>query len=310
MDYSFQRYLLAKQTVDDRALNKDVIDALRLHLPPEPVSVIDVGAGIGTMLKRLVAWDILCSGEYVLVDEQDENIRFAREWIPQWAAESGMSVGRIGPDQLHLGDQTHDIRIRLVCADVFDFVQKKERPADLLIANALLDLLPMPESILALLSLTDGLAWLTINFDGMSTLQPVVDCTLDAQIEQLYHASMDTRSTGGDSQTGRKLFEQLRAVSATILSAGASDWVVHARDGTYPADEKYFLQYILHFFETSLKDCHQIDANAFENWLAGRRAQIECGELVYIAHQMDFLVRPSASLRAAHTRSAGGAHEE
>jgi hypothetical protein len=27
MDYSFQRYLLSKQTVDDRALNKDVLDA-------------------------------------------------------------------------------------------------------------------------------------------------------------------------------------------------------------------------------------------------------------------------------------------
>ena len=28
-------------------------------------------------------------------------------------------------------------------------------------------------------------------------------------------------------------------------------------------------------------------------WLAARRAQIARGELVYIAHQMDFLVKPS-----------------
>jgi hypothetical protein len=202
-----------------------------------------------------------------------------------------MSVGRIGSDQLHLGDQTRDIRIRLVAADVFDFIQSNRNPADVLIANAFLDLLPLPESLAGLLSLTKSLAWLTINFDGMSALQPIIDHELDAQIEQLYHASMDNRSTGGDSQTGRKLFEHLRSVNAEILAAGASDWVVYANDGNYRADENYFLQFILHFLESSLKDCKEIDVALLRRWLATRREQIECGELVYIAHQMDFLVR-------------------
>lgn len=291
MDYSFQRYLLAKQTVDDRALNKDVFNALRIHLPPVPVSVIEIGAGVGTMLKRLVEWDVLCAGEYVLVDEQDENVRFAREWIPQWAMEAGLSVERLERNQLRIGDQRRDIRIHLECADVFDFIQKNEGSADMLIANAFLDLLPMPESLERLLTLTHGLAWLTINFDGMSTLQPVIDRALDTQIERLYHATMDTRATGGASQTGRKLFEHLRHGGVEILSAGASDWVVYAQDGTYQADEKYFLKFILHFFESSLKDCPEINARAFKHWLAKRHEQIECGELIYIAHQMDFLVK-------------------
>lgn len=295
MDYSFQRYLLAKQTVDDRALNKDVVNALRIHLPPEPVSIIEVGAGVGTMLKRLVEWNVFCTGEYVVVDEQDENIRFAREWIPQWAAEAGASVERIKRDQFRVYDQRRDIRIRLKCADVFDFIQRNESSADILIANAFLDLLPMPESLERLLTLTHGLAWLTINFDGMSTLQPVIDRALDTQIECLYHASMDTRSTGGDSQTGRRLFEHLRCRDLEILSAGASDWVVYAQNGNYQADEKYFLQFILRFFENSLTGCQEVDASAFKRWLAKRHEQIECGELVYIAHQMDFLVRSQLS---------------
>jgi hypothetical protein len=291
MDYSFPRYLLSKQTVDDRALNKDVINALRVQIPRERVSIIEVGAGIGTMLKRLVEWNLICAGEYVLVDEQAENVTYAREWIPQWAAERGMSVGRIGQDQLHVFDQTHDIRIHMECTDVFDFIQGNERPADILIAHAFLDLLPMPESLEKLFSLTRGLAWLTINFDGVSSLEPAVDPMLDEKIERLYHASMDARPTGGDSRMGRKLFEYLRCVQAEILAAGASDWVVYAKDGTYPADEKYFLQFILHFFESALKDCSELDAGAFERWLADRHGQIEHGELVYIAHQMDFLVR-------------------
>ncbi len=172
MDYSFPRYLLSKQTVDDRALNKDVVNALRVHLPPEAVSVIEVGAGIGTMLKRLVVWNLLHSGEYVLVDSMQENISYAWEWIPSWASEAGLSVERTGQDQLHLCDRTRDIHIRFECSDVFDFTSKNKTPADVLIAHAFLDLLPMPESLNKLLSLTNGLAWLTINFDGMSSLRP------------------------------------------------------------------------------------------------------------------------------------------
>jgi hypothetical protein len=277
--------------VDDRALNKDVVNALRIQIPREPVAVIEVGAGIGTMLKRLIEWNILCAGEYVLVDEQAENISYAREWIPQWTAERGMSVGRIGQDQLHVFDQTHDLRIRFKCADVFDFIQQNQRPAELLIAHAFLDLLPMPGSLEKLFSLTNGFAWLTINFDGLSSLEPALEPLLDEKIERLYHASMDTRSIGGDSRMGRKLFEYLRCINADILAAGASDWVVYANHGTYPADEKYFLRFILHFFESSLKDCEELDAAAFDRWLEKRHQQIEAGELVYIAHQMDFLVR-------------------
>ncbi|HET9912831.1 MAG TPA: hypothetical protein VFQ13_13125 [Anaerolineales bacterium] len=290
MDYSFSRYLLSKQTVDNRALNKDVVNALRANFPPEPVTIIEVGAGIGTMLKRLIGWNLLCTGEYVLVDEMLENIKYAREWIPQWAAETGLNVERLGPDRLHICDQTLDIRISLERADVFDFVQRNEKPADLLIAHAFLDLLPMPESLEKLLWLTKGLAWLTINFDGLSTFQPEIDRALDKKIERLYHATMDRRSSGGDSHTGRKLFEHLRSVDAQILAAGASDWVVYATNGAYPADEKYFLHFILSFFESSLNAHIELDTVTLKNWLAERRAQIERGELVYIAHQMDFLV--------------------
>lgn len=291
MDYSFPRYLFAKQTVDDRALNKDVLQALRMHLPAAPFSVIEVGAGIGTMLKRLVGWDIFCRGEYVIVDAMQENIDHAREWIPRWAAESGWSVESSGPDQLRVCDRDRDIRVRFVCADVFAFIGRDPSPADLLVAHAFLDLLPMPYSLGKLMSLTKDLAWLTINFDGVSSLLPTIHPVLDEKIERLYHETMDARSTGGDSRMGRKLFGHLRSVGAGILAAGASDWVVYARDGKYPADEKYFLQFILHFFETSLQSCPELEEGTLKQWLAMRHEQIECGELVYIAHQMDFLVR-------------------
>ncbi len=295
MKYSFPHYLLSKQTVDDRALNKDVLRALQTNLPQEPLRIIEVGAGIGTMLARLERWDIIHKAEYVLVDEMAENIAYARAWIPQWATESSLSVEGSG-DSLRVFDPAREVRIRLVQADVFEFIQKNEQPADLLIAHAFLDLLPMPESLTRLLTLTKSLAWLTINFDGATTLEPTVGASLDEQIERLYHETMDARPTGGDSRAGRHLFGHLRQAGADILAAGASDWVVHGANGTYPADEKYFLHFILHFFEESLTGHADLDAGAFANWLAARRAQVERGELVYIAHQMDFLVKRNGEI--------------
>jgi len=276
--------------VDDRALNKDVLAALRSQLPDDPIRIVEVGAGIGTMLKRLVNWNMIKHAEYILVDEMAENIKYASAWIKDWAEETGLSVER-SDSNIKLRDHARDIGITLRHADVFDFIQQNKEPADLLVAHAFLDLLPMPASLPKLLSLTKNLAWLTINFDGVTSLEPTVDLVLDEKIERLYHQTMDTRSTGGDSKSGRHLFRHLHSVGAEILEAGSSGWVVYARNGMYPNDEAYFLQFILHFFEESLAGHPQLNANEFSDWLAKRREQVANGELVYIAHQMDFLTR-------------------
>ena len=291
MEYSFPQYLLSKQSVDDRALNKDVLNALKSNLPQQPLRIIEVGAGIGTMLRRLIRWGVVRQCEYVLVDEMVENVGYASEWSEAWADEAGLKAERSGENQVRVYDETRNVHIHLERADVFDFIQRNREPADLLIAHAFMDLLPMPESLPKLLSLTKGLAWLTINFDGVTTFEPIIDSALDELIERLYHQTMDTRLTGGDSKSGRNLFGQIKSTGAKILEAGASDWVVYAKDGRYREDERYFLKFILHFLETSLTGHAEMDEKAFINWMKKRRAQIERGELVYIAHQLDFLVK-------------------
>lgn len=303
MDYSFPHYLLSKQSVDDRALNKDVLSALKVNLPGKPIRIIEVGAGIGTMLRRLVRWDVIQRAEYVMVDEMAENIEYASEWVKVWAEHAGLGAERSGEDQMRIFDQTRDVQIQFERADVFDFIQKNNGPADLLIAHAFLDLLPMPESLIKLSSLTKGLAWLTVNFDGVTTFEPTIDAALDERIERLYHETMDRRATGGDSQSGRHLFGHLRGAGAEIAAAGASDWVVHARDGKYQEDEAYFLHFILHFFEESLTGHEGLDAGSLAEWLNERLAQIERGELVYIAHQMDFFVRCNAEQKEVRMSS-------
>lgn len=291
IEYSFPRYLLSKQSVDDRALNKDVFNALKASLPDHPIRIIEVGAGIGTMIRRLVHWDALRKAEYVLVDEMAENIKYASAWILQWAKEAGLGVERSAQNQVRVFDAVRDVQIRFECADVFDFIQKNKTPADLLIAHAFLDLLPMPESVSKLLRLTNSLAWLTLNFDGVTTLEPLIDEKLDALIESRYHSTMDTRPTGGSSRSGRLMFSHFKQAGAEIVAAGSSDWVVHPRNGSYPQDERYFLHFILHFFEQSVWTCPELTEEKLQAWLQARHQQIERGELTYIAHQLDFLVK-------------------
>jgi hypothetical protein len=94
----------------------------------------------------------------------------------------------------------------------------------------------------------------------------------------------------GESRTGRHLFGHLRAAGAPPLSAGSSDWVVHAGpDGTYPDDEAALPG------EHPADDPGRLaDGTApadLADWLAARRRQLAGGELVYIAHQLDFAGR-------------------
>ena len=297
MELSFPRYLLSKQSVDERALNQHVYQSLVEHLPARRLRVIEVGAGVGTMLARLLGRGLFTQVDYVAVDEQAGNIAAALDWLPGWAVANGWDAQPgPGPASLRLSAPgTGVVDLELVQADVFDFIHSAPLKADLLIAHAFLDLLPLPEALPQLFSLLEpgGLAWLTLNFDGVTTFEPSTnDPALDATIERLYHQSMDTRPSGGDSRTGRHLFGHLRVRGAQVLAAGASDWVVYPQDGRYPGDEAYFLGFILHFFESALSGHPGLDPAALAGWLAARRAQLQRAELVYIAHQMDFLVRP------------------
>lgn len=290
MDFSFPRYLLSKRSVDDRAINKDVLSELKDNLSGTPRTIIEVGGGIGTMVARLLEWDVISQAEYTLVDGMPENIEFAGDWLPKWGKENGYKTKNT-EDGLRIYGYGKDVRVNLERADVFDFIEGKPYPADVLIAHAFLDLLPLPESLPKLFKLTKDLAWLTINFDGVTCFEPLIERELDAQIERLYHETMDNRPGGGDSLIGRHLFGYLNYVGAEIEAAGSSDWVVFPVEGQYPSDEENFLSFILSFIEGSLSEHPELDAVAFGNWLSTRRKQIELAELVYIAHQMDFLVK-------------------
>jgi SAM-dependent methyltransferase len=293
MTFDYARYLAAKTTVDDRALNRPVLAGLRRLMPAGAPRVLEVGAGLGTMVARLMDWGVVGAGEYILLDADRPLLDDSRRWLRDWAAARGLPSD-LRPDGLQVGD----LRVRLEHAELGRYLEDAhEARADVLIANAVLDLVEVPAILPGLLRLLapGGVYWFTINYDGESIFEP--GHPHDDQVMRAYHRDMDERvrygRPAGESRTGRHLFHQLRAAGAPALAAGSSDWVVSAGpDGNYPGDEGYFLRSILSTIQSALRSRPDwVEPADLADWLAVRGRQLAAGELVYLAHQLDFAGR-------------------
>lgn len=300
----FVRYLTAKRTVDDRGLNRPVLDALRRHLADRPgagpLRVLELGAGNSTMAARLVEWKVIAGrAEYVAIDADAAAVADGAAAVPGWAEPLGLRVAAAAPASAAtsrrarvVGDDV-DLSIELVCGELLGFEPAGER-FDLIIANQFLDLVDVPSLLPRLWGWArpGGGFWFTSNYDGATILEPAVDEELERRVFALYHRSMDERVVAGrpsgDSRCGRHLFGHLPASGATIVAAGASDSVVHPVGAAYPGDEAVFLHHILDIIEAELGGHPDLDAAAFAAWLRVRRAQVDAAALSYVARQLDF----------------------
>ncbi|MGM0605449.1 MAG: class I SAM-dependent methyltransferase [Halobacteriota archaeon] len=337
--YSFTRYLEAKRTVDDRALHRPTLERVRTELhrtaadQTDPIRILDVGVGVGTMLDRLIEWDVLPPGavEYVGVDRDAACIELARRRArSRRTATNGQATnGKATPESpLSIRESTDggDVRltVRYVLGDAIQYAA--DSPAvDLLVGMAFLDLIDLPDGVTRLTSALEstGLAYFPITFDGETVFRPVADPAFERRLLGAYHATMDRGDRGGASDTGRRLFDIAGACGLDVVSAGGSDWVVHpvSIDGRpdrratgdnepphtasigYPDDEAYFLHYIVNTVERALEEFRTdaagepIDADRLAAWADRRHAQIQSATLTYIAHQYDVLLSPRADFR-------------
>jgi hypothetical protein len=313
-DYSFRRYLAAKKTVDDRAVNRRVWDVLMRQLEPKspggPLRVLEVGSGIGTMVERLVEWGVFARASEALhtppstaagptatitaIDAQTANIVEAQRRLPAWAAAQRFAVNGGVDGGLGLERDGLRLLLELEAIDLCDFAARERghRTWELLIAQALLDVVDLPATLPDFVSLSapGGLLYFTITYDGGTILQPEIDRGLDDHIEALYHQT----NVWGDCRAGRRLFHQMRENGVETLDMGAADCVVFPGRNGYPADEAYFLHFIIHTIDTALRGHPELDQERFGAWIRQRRAQIERAELVYISNHLDALGRVSS----------------
>jgi hypothetical protein len=302
------RYLAAKKSVDDRALNWQVwqrlVAALPRATPQQPLRILEVGAGIGSMVERLLVGDVLTHATYTAIDMAPTLIAEAHRRLLQWANEQGFQADENRERLLQLRRAGQHITIETEAIDVARFIVRENgrRAWDLLIGQAFLDLIDMPATLPALCSLMrpGGLLYFPLTFDGGTVFQPEGETQFDGAIEAYYHQTIDRRvldgKPSGDSRAGRHLFAHLRMAGVDVVAAGGSDWVVFAGANGYPADEAYFLHDIIHTIGATLTGHPQLDTERLSTWLAQRHVQIKQGTLVYIAHQLDFLGRAPARI--------------
>ena len=115
--YNFTRYLSAKKTVDDRALNRTVwkrlVHALASYPVEDRLRVLEIGAGIGTMVERTLDWGLLAKATYLALDAEQSNISEASSRLPSWAAASGYTVENLGRNNISLKGRDQDVLVTL-----------------------------------------------------------------------------------------------------------------------------------------------------------------------------------------------------
>ncbi|MCB2186861.1 MAG: class I SAM-dependent methyltransferase [Deltaproteobacteria bacterium] len=292
-DFPWSRYLAAKAGLDDRSLNQQVWQRLRREAASRgrPLAVLELGAGVGTMVPRLLTWGLPLPWRYTLLERDPALVSRARELLPPALAAGGLAGEWESPERFLCPGPSGRTEFRFLSRDFFAPELPGEGPWDIIIAHAFLDLLDLADAVrrLTRLSRAGALWWLTLLPDGITAFLPAEDPAEDAAVEAAYHASMDLDPAvvpgRGGSRTGRRLLELLPRAGAKLLAAGASDWVVTP---PYDPGEEFFLACMLGFHEASLTG-RGLDQARLGPWLARRRAQLRTGRLSLLVHQLDIL---------------------
>jgi SAM-dependent methyltransferase len=292
-------YLVAKKGIDDRALNHNVWETLRQALPQttdgEPLNILEIGAGVGTMLERVVERGLLTGpASYVATDSDPGQLRAARKYLSQWAMKRGHALTWSGEYSSRLHTTSADVSVVLGLASAEALAKRSDTFGSfhLLIAHAVLDLVDFPALLPRLLPRlgNNGLAYLTCNFDGETVFLPEWDG--EDEIIRHYHAAMEARLTGA-SHTGRRLLTFLQRPGLELLAAGSSDWIIHPRKAGYAKDERFFLHAIIETVARELAQKTSPPAGLVA-WARLRHRQVEAGELSFLARHLDFLARRQA----------------
>ena len=200
-EYSYPRYLTAKKSIDDRAINQTVLAGVRRRLAhgaaERALRILEIGCGIGTMVERVMDWNLARHCRYTAVDRDPGHIEQARIRLGGWAAANGYRLTLLEGEAYRLAKNHRELVLRLLRADAHGLSPGAHglKRCDLVLAHAFMDLADI-EHLLPLLRqmlLPGGLLYFTLNFDGQTVIMPEVSPDLDRHIVDLYHLSMDLR---------------------------------------------------------------------------------------------------------------------
>ena len=286
--FDYVQYLDVKKSIDDRSLNKTVLLEFSTWLRAESerketLKVLEIGAGIGTMIERLLEASLLINCHYIALEPETLFKDAALDRLSEWANKHNCDFKIDSAGLWLINSNELNLRIEWVEADAGKIDKLfGEDEFDVLLSHAVIDLLPVPEimpSILEKLKAQGG-CYFSLNFSGGTDFYPEHES--DHVISSNYHADMDSRFPDIDWQpslTGSTLPNWLKNYGCQKVIEGESDWQLGElgeleESGGLNKEDGLFVRNILDTIKKALTDLPGLDA-----WLSVRYKQLEQRQL-------------------------------
>lgn len=287
--FDYVDYLDLKRSIDDNSLNSQVWQTMASWLTAEQlngrtVRILEIGAGIGTMIERLLDAGLLSHCEYTAVELEPGFRDAAMQRLQFWADKHDYQFSSLKHTLWSLVRENKLLSLHWVHGDALQTKQQfGPGTFDLIIGHAVIDLLPVPTAMPDLMSLmsTRGAYYFSLNYAGETLFLPPL--TTDQKIFQAYNNDMDKRFPGLDwrpSHTGQLLGSWLTAQGHPVIAAGASDWELQSNPDQ---PDNLFIANILDTIETALAGMPGLT-----EWLTTRRHQLRAGMLSFRASNQDY----------------------
>ncbi len=293
MPISFADYLEAKFALDERSLNSEVrrtyLEAL--HSLPQ-IECLDVGAGTGATLRRLLNSGLTAPLSVTALDRDPGLLDMARRDAPGWLRALGLDP-RIEDDAI----QTYGKRlmaIRFVDGELKHY--RPDRLYNVITAHAFLDIAPLREALrlFAAWLHPGGYLYASLNYDGDTMLLPSYDdAGFEARLLGHYNHTMECRrvdgqATGG-AYCGRRLHDLLPQYGFEILAHGGSDWNISPVRGEYRDCDAVCLEALLEMIHKEGQGSGLFAQ--LDRWHQDRMRLLSQGLLVLHIHHLDLLAR-------------------
>jgi len=274
--FDYVKYLEVKKNIDDRSLNKAVWYEFSTWLKAkshqsEGLKVLEIGAGIGTMIERLVEASLLNKCHYIALEPEYSFKVAAKNRLLSWAKNCAFNFKICSEDLWMVYGNTLDIKIEWLDAEAEKIAQLfNDESFDLILSHAVIDLLPVPEIMPGILNKlkTQGGFYFSLNFSGETEFYPNHESDVD--IAKHYHADMDSRFPDLEwqpSRTGLELPKWLQHYGCKQIVEGESGWRLGSED-------ELIIKNILDTIKKALSGYPGL-----KNWLTERYSQLQQAQL-------------------------------
>lgn len=293
MPVAFSEYLEAKFDLDERSLNREVRAAFMQALRRLPaVRCVDVGAGTGATLRRLLEAGLEVPLSVVALDRDPLLLEIARDDALRRLRAQGREPSLEAGEVRAAGDPT--TLLRFVARDFQD--HRPEQRANVVTAHAFLDMVPLAQALGLFAAWLEpgGLLYASLNYDGGTTLLPTSDdAAFEATLLAHYDDTMERRRVDGQAIggafCGRRLHRLLPEHGFAILACGSSDWSITPFLGEYRGGDATCLRALLEMIGGEAQRSGLFEPGRLERWRADRLQCLHDRRLGLVAHQLDLL---------------------